>query len=236
MSDDDSDLDAQVRRVDTDRWLASRFVSDPEARADLIALYAFNYELSRAAEVASQPLIGEMRLAWWREALEEIAEGRPVRRHPAAMALAGAMRGRGLPREDLEALIDGRLRELAPWPLGEDEVTDYLDATAGCLMTLAARALAGEPPPDLRPLGRAWGLAGLLRRGGRLPAAWGAEDVRRRIGSELAAARSELRRLPVAAFPAVAYATLARPYGAGATPSDLSKRLRLTSAVLLGRV
>ena len=41
------------------------------AREDLVALYAFNYELSRAAEATSQPLIGEMRLAWWSEALDE---------------------------------------------------------------------------------------------------------------------------------------------------------------------
>jgi phytoene synthase len=236
MSDEDGDLDALVGRVDPDRWLAARFVSDPEARSDLIALYAFNYELSRAAEVASQPLIGEMRLAWWREALGEICEGRPVRRHPTALALAESVRRRSLPRADLEALIDGRLRELEPWPLGEDEVFDYLDATAGCLMTLAARTLTGQPPPDLRPMGRAWGLAGLQRRGGRLPAGWDAEGVRRRIEAELVASRNELKRLPVAAFPAVAYAALVRAFAAGAAPSDLSKRLRLTWAVLRGRV
>src|SRR5665213_4336185 len=119
---DDEDLDALVRRTDPDRWLASRFIADPEARADVVALYALNYELSRAAEVASQPLIGEMRLAWWREALDEIYEGRPVRRHPAALALEAVVRRRGLERSGLEALIDGRLRDLEPWPLAEDEV------------------------------------------------------------------------------------------------------------------
>jgi len=35
------DLDAQVRAADLDRWLASRFVADEQARADPIALYAF---------------------------------------------------------------------------------------------------------------------------------------------------------------------------------------------------
>ena len=236
MSDDDGDLDALVRRVDPDRWLASRFISDAEARADVIALYALNYELSRAAEVASQPLIGEMRLAWWREALDEIYEGRPVRRHPAAQALAEAVRRRGLERAGLEALVDGRLRELEPWPLGEDEVFDYLDATAGCLMTLAAQALAPGAGVDLRPAGRAWGLAGLLRRGGRLPPGWEADAVRAVASEALEAANSELRRLPVAAFPAAAYAALARPYAAGGAPTELSKRLRLTWATLRGRL
>jgi len=149
--------------------------------------------------------------------------------------VAETVRRRGLPRADLEALIDGRLRELEPWPLGEDEVLDYLDATAGCLMTLAARVLTGEAPPDLRPAGRAWGLAGLLRIGGRLPGGW-EEGARVAVERTLGEAKATLADLPVAAFPAVAYATLARPYAAGKTPSELSKRIRLTWAVVRGRI
>ena len=236
MQDDDDDLDALIRRVDPDRWLASRYVADAEARADLLALYAFNYELSRAAEVASQPLIGEMRLAWWREAVEEMFEGRPLRRHPVAAALAEAVRRRAPPREGLEALIDGRLRELEPWPLGEDEAFDYMDATAGGLMTLAAQVLAPATRADLRPVGRAWGLAGMLRLGGRLPPAWDQAVVRGKVEQSLAVAGIGLRDLPVAAFPAVGYATLARAYAKGTTPSELGKRLRLTWAAARGRI
>ena len=236
MSDDDGDLDALVRRVDPDRWLASRFIPNAEARADVIALYALNYELSRAAEVASQPLIGEMRLAWWREAAEEIYDDRPIRRHPVALALAQAVRRRGLDRADVEALIDGRLRELEPWPLGEDEALDYVEATAGRLMTLAARALTPDATADLRAAGGAWGLAGLIRLGGRLPPAWEAGAARTKVEEALGAANAALRSLPVEAFPTVAYATLARPYAAGRAPSELGKRVRLTWAVARGRV
>jgi phytoene synthase len=177
-----------------------------------------------------------MRLAWWREVVEEIFEGRPLRRHPVAMALAEAVRRRGLAQADLEALIDGRLRDLEPWPLGEDEALDYLDATAGCLMALAAKALAPEAGADLRPAGRAWGSAGMLRLGGRLPAGWADEIVRTRVDAALAEANVALKDLPVAAFPAVAYATLAAPYARGRTPSELSKRSRLTWAVMRGRI
>lgn len=236
MSESD-DLDVLVRRADPDRWLASRFVVDAEARADLIALYAFNHEIARAAEVASEPLVAEMRLAWWREALAEMFEGRPVRAHPAAQALATAVRRRGLDRPELEALTDARLRDLDPWPLGLEETEPYIDATAGRVMTLAARILAPDVPADaLRQAAHAWGLAGLHRLGGRLPPAWSAEDVQARVARALAAVRSELTRLPVAAFPAVAYASLSRAYAAERTPSPLGARLRLTVAVLLGRL
>ena len=78
-----------MRRVDPDRWLSSRFIADPSARADVIALYAYDHELARAPRVASNPLLGEIRLTWWREALDEIyGENRPVRAHPGAQALA----------------------------------------------------------------------------------------------------------------------------------------------------
>jgi phytoene synthase len=236
MSESD-DLDALVRRVDPDRWLASRFAADAEARADLIALYAFNHEIVRAAEVASQPLVGEMRLAWWREALAEMFEGRPVRAHPAAQALSTAVSRRSLDRAELDALIDARHRDLEPWPLMAEEAEGHVDATAGRLMRLAARLLAPEADPAaVLGASRAWGLAGLHRLGGRLPADWSAEEVGRRVREHLAAARSELARLPVAAFPATAYATLSGSYAAGRAPGEFWRRVRLTVAVLRGTV
>ena len=94
----DDDLDSLIRRVDPDRWLTSRFIADPAARADVVALYAFDHELARARRVASMPLMGEIRLTWWREALDEVFEGRAVRRHPTAQALAAAVTRRRLPR------------------------------------------------------------------------------------------------------------------------------------------
>ena len=232
----DNDLDAIVARADPDRWLASRFVADGEARADLIALYAFNNEIARAPAVASQPLIGEMRLAWWREALEEMSEGRPVRRHPVAQALAEAVRRRGLPREGLDALVDARLRDLDPGPLNPDEAEAYVDATAGRLMALAARVLSPQADPRaVIHAARAWGLAGLWRLGGRLPASWTAGEVRERVDGALRRSRAELSGLPVAAFPAAAYATLSRAYVRGRGPSELGRRARITLAVALGR-
>ena len=232
----DNDLDAIVARADPDRWLASRFVQDAEARADLIALYAFNNEIARAPAVASQPLIGEMRLAWWREALEEMSEGRPVRRHPVAQALAEAIRRRGLPHEGLDALVDARLRDLDPWPLTPDEAEAYVDATAGRLMALAARVLSPQADPRaVIHAARAWGLAGLWRLGGRLPASWTAGEVRERVDGALRRSRVELIGLPVAAFPAAAYATLSRAYVRGRAPSELGRRARITLAVALGR-
>ena len=235
------DLDAIVRRADLDRWLASRFIGDAEARADVIALYAFNHELARVAETVHEPLMGEIRLTWWSEAIGEIFAGGPVRRHPVAEALALAVGRRNLARAPLEAMVEARFTDFEPEALADDAALDgYIDATAGAVMALAVAITAGVEALSVRPAARAWGLAGLLRLRAvgieRLPARWTADSVRERVGAAMGEARIAAQALPVEAFPCVAYVGLAGVYAAGRNPSELEKRLRLTGAVLTGRL
>ncbi len=137
MADALEDLDEAVRRHDPDRWLASRFIGDAEERADVVALYAFNHELARVAGAVTNPIMGEIRLTWWLEALAEIYEGRAVRRHPVTEALARAVERRRLPRELLEAMVEARFPEL-------DGAAPDAAATETPVMRLAARVLGGE--------------------------------------------------------------------------------------------
>jgi phytoene synthase len=230
------DLDATVRRADPDRWLASRFIADPAARADVIALYAFNIELARIPEQVREPLMAEIRLTWWREALDEVFAGRPARRHPVVEALAEVVRRRGLAAQPFEAMIEARMGDVDPDALtSESAVQAYVDQTAGALMALAVATLGGGDALAVRPAAQAWGLAGLARLG-RLPPDLAGEGLRGGVAEALKAARAAAASLPVAAFPAVAYAGLAQPYAAGRNLSDLEKRLRLTWSVLTGRL
>jgi len=218
------DLDGLIRRVDPDRWLSSRFIGDLEARADVVALYAFDHELARAPRVASNALLGEMRLTWWREALEEIFEGRHVRHHPAAQALAQTVARRGLAREPLETLIDARYRELDPEPMSEAELLDWARDTGGLVAQLAAQVL--DPASEAKMAlagGSAWALGKRLADH---------PDLRPTFLKVIHAARSASRNLSVAAFPAVAHAALAgRP-----ASNDFARRLRLTIAVARGKI
>ncbi len=129
------------------------------------------------------------------------------------------------------------MRDIDGWPLRPGEVESYIDATAGGLMAAAALMLDRNADPyGLRHAARAWGLAGLSRLGGRLPPSQTAEALRREVLGALDQANADLRRLPVAAFPAVAYAALSRPYAQGKAPSDLGRRLRITWAAARGRI
>jgi phytoene synthase len=234
----DTDLDAQVRRVDPDRWLASRFIADPKARADVIALYAFNYELARVAGGVSNALMGEIRLTWWREAMDEIAAGQPARKHPTVEAVAAA----GYPLKALAEMAEARMADLDAAPFEtEAQVLAYVDATAGAVMMLAAWRLDPKADPHaVQSAARAYGLAGLwrLKRAGvqRLPAGWTQADVRRRVHEARAKARAELKDLPIAAFPAAAPAALAVAQTGGRELGPFETQARLTWAVATGRV
>jgi phytoene synthase len=226
---DSDDLDALVRRVDPDRWLSSRFVADPQARADVIALYAYDHELARAPRIASNPLLGEIRLTWWREVLDEIFEGRDVRRHPAAQALAQAVARRGLPRGPLETMIDARYRELDPQPLDEAEAVDWARGTGGRAAELALAALDPQAPAGLAAsAGAAWALA---RRVAERP------DLAAAFARLLAEGRNEALRLSPAGFPAAAHAVFAAGRARGAPAAEgLAGRLKITWAVARGRI
>ena len=233
---DTETLDDLVRRVDPDRWLASRFIGDAAARADVIALYGLNYELARVAGGVTNALMGEIRLTWWREAMEEIAAGKPPRKHPNVEALAAS----GFDPNALAALSEARFTDLDEGPLKDEAaVMAYVDGTAGALAVLAARRLdASADPHAVKGAARAWGLSGLwrLKQSGRdrLPTAWTQGDIQRRVDDQLKLARAEVKTLPVAAFPAVAPAALARAYVGKREMGELEKKARLTLAVATG--
>ena len=99
----DADLTACAQLVETgDPARFAAVMAAPVAvRAKLFPLYAFNIEVSRAPWVTQEPMIAEMRLQWWRDALEEIRERGVVRRHEVVARLAHILRP-----EDTERLDD----------------------------------------------------------------------------------------------------------------------------------
>lgn len=168
-----------VRRDQPDLYLAALFAA-PEARASLMALYAFNAEIARIPDAVSEPVIGEMRLAWAGDAVSDLFADPPrVRRHPVYEALAGL---RGLPgapdRASLTALIEARNADLGEGGFPDAaERERYVDRTAGLVMRLAAGVCAPDWQSDekaetaLTAAGRLWGYTGLLRAFARLCAA-----------------------------------------------------------------
>jgi len=156
--------EALVRRHDPDRYFATLF-APAQCRPHLFALYAFNYEIARVGEAVREPMMGEIRLQWWREAVEGARDGRP-REHDVARALAETFASAALPLELFDAVIEARRNDLDPSPFADLPALEaYADATSGNVMRLGARILgAGARHDDLaREAGIAYALAGLLQ-------------------------------------------------------------------------
>lgn len=153
-----------VRRHDPDRFLSILFA--PPARRDaLLVLYAFNHELARAREVASEPTLALIRLQWWRE----VVDGQR-KRHEIATPLSDAIAQGLFVPEDLIAIIDAREVEAAETIETLADWQAWLFAGAGGLAVAAARLVGAADPESFRAGGAVYGAAGVLRGAGILAA------------------------------------------------------------------
>ncbi len=152
---------ALVQRGDPDRFLAA-MAAPVAAREALFPLYAFNLEVSRAPFVTKEPMIAEMRLQWWRDVVEQIAGDGPVRSHEVVTPLAQLARATALPEPVMDALVAARRWDIEAEPFEDQAALDaHLDATAGGLMWLSAKALGAvdADEPAVRQAGFGHGIA-----------------------------------------------------------------------------
>jgi 15-cis-phytoene synthase len=157
---------AQVKGFDKDRYLAI-LLAPATAREHLFSLYAFNIEISKIRESVSETLLGEMRLAWWREAIDAIYQG-DVPDHPVAEALERAIVECVLPQNPFFDLIDARQFDLYDEPMKTVVQFDaYAGATSSVLFQLAGFIVAGAKAVQAADAsghaGVAYALQGLIR-------------------------------------------------------------------------
>lgn len=224
-----------AREHEPDRYVAA-LLAPRAVRADLIAVAAFSGEIDRVPRLVREPMMGEIRLQWWRDALGRSEEGAHTG-HPVADALRQTMRRHDLPPVLLAGIIDAHGRRL------ESGREPDFAATEGALFVLAWRILAGAqagPAPSI--LLRAGQLYGRARRFPRPTAP--AEDVE--TTADAAALRAEVgaasRKIRTALLPLA----LIEPYlraqnRGGASPgapveiAPLTRAWRLWRAHRFGR-
>ncbi|MCK0094680.1 squalene/phytoene synthase family protein [Yoonia sp. F2084L] len=132
------------------------------ARRTLFPLYAFNVEVARAPWVTQEAIIAEMRLQWWRDALEEIAEGKTPRRHEVVDALASCLDREGA--QCLDGLVAARRWDVYKDPFEDQAHFDaYINATSGHLMWTAARLLGAAEETTVRDFAYGVGVANIFQ-------------------------------------------------------------------------
>ena len=155
-----------VRSHDRDRFQTALFAPAAHREA-LFALYAFNYEIARVRESVHEAMLGQIRLQWWREAIDSAYGDGPMRRHEVVEAVTAAIRERNLSRGLFDRLIDTREHDLDDEPPATlAALEDYAEGTSATLIYLALEVLVAAAPPALeaaRRIGIAYAFAGLMR-------------------------------------------------------------------------
>jgi len=154
----------QIERGDPTRF-AALMAAPANARAALATLYAFNLEIARAPWVTKEPMIAEMRLQWWRDALQD-AENGTIRAHEVMQPLAQLITQHALPLDTLDRMVEARRWDIYSDAFSDQSAfDDYLMDTGGGLMWLSGKALGAgaASEPALRAFGWATGLAAYLQ-------------------------------------------------------------------------
>jgi len=156
----------QVRTFDKDRYLAV-LLAPLAAREHLFALYAFNLEIAKIREVVSEALLGEIRLTWWREAIEALYHG-DVGDHPVVQALERTIVECALPQRPFLDLLSARQFDLYDAPMKTVADFDaYAGATSSVLFQLAGFIVGGPAAAKAADAcghaGVAYALQGLIR-------------------------------------------------------------------------
>ena len=206
-----------LQKGDPHRFRAAMTAPAP-VRGPLMALYAFNLEVARAPWVSREPLLGQMRLAWWSDQIAAAAKGGRPDPHPVLDVLAPILaRGGALP-DLLAGMIAARQLDFEPAPFADsDALFSYLSDTSGALFAASVNLLTDVPAPaGARAIGTAQGLAAWfaalpeLTARGRQPL----PDPTPQAVAALARRGLDLLgagRLPAPARPALIAASEARP-------------------------
>ncbi len=129
-----------VRQRNRERYWSTLF-APPEKRAALIALYALDAELAHIVLAAHEPMVAQIRLQWWRDAIDLAAPGNKTG-NPVADALSAAILEYDLPKQRLIELADARVPEIfGDAPADIAGLRASLHATYGAVFELSASIL-----------------------------------------------------------------------------------------------
>ncbi|KAI0436050.1 Squalene/phytoene synthase [Xylaria telfairii] len=197
---------AQLRQSDYDSFLIRQFI--PESRRDAYdAFRALNLELVRLPELVSNPAIGQLRMQFWRDAINNTFAGRPPKEpimillHAVLSRLAEAdpLNSTSSIRFWLLRMVSTREKHMDNRPFPSlSALEDYAENTYSTLMysTLAALSIQSTHMDHLAShIGKACGIAALCR--GIPVLAAPAPSVKSPDGASVAASRNPVLLLPL---------------------------------------
>src|SRR5215210_659827 len=130
-------------------------------RAAIEALFAIDAAMGDVVRTTSEPMVGQIRLAWWRERLEELDSAMDAPAEPRLQAVQKELIPRGVAARDLAGLERGwvRLFDPFPWDVGTAEAIWF---RGRLLFALGAQLLA-RTDDAIESAGGIWALVDAAR-------------------------------------------------------------------------
>ena len=156
---------AALKSADQDRYLATLY-APAEKREALATLYLFNAEIAAIRDRVRDPMPGEIRIQWWRDALGAGVDG--AAGHPLAEALVRVIEEYRLPVAAFDRYLEARIFDLYDDPMpSRTDLEGYCGETASAIVQLAALILDPAAAPRFASAaghaGCALAIAGILR-------------------------------------------------------------------------
>lgn len=158
---------AAARAHAIDHYL-SAILAPRDVRDDLVVLAAFLGDVWRIPQIASEALIGEIRLQWWVDALSQSDDADRLTGNPVGDAVCALIRRRQLGPQDFIGIVEALRSELYSEPSADGiSFETYLERTDGAAFEIASRilgVLSMETRSLCRHAGRAYGAVRVLKR------------------------------------------------------------------------
>lgn len=176
-------LRQELRGLDGDLYLCHLF-APADRRGALLTLYHFYADIARIPATVSDPMVGAIRLQWWRDLLDAVANG-DARGTPIGQALLA----HPIAKDRILPLIDGREVALPEATRGGGELEAEAAQVGPALIRLAAE-ICGASCDDalLETAGTGFELMRLVPQNGEVVAA--------RAANLLAEACAAFNKLP----------------------------------------
>ncbi|MBY0582107.1 MAG: hypothetical protein K2P68_04210 [Sphingomonas sp.] len=134
----------------------------PRVRSAIEALFALDSRLGAIVRATREPMVGQLRLTWWHDALTKISQS-PVPKEPVLTALAAHVVPAGVSGDALAVMVEGWEVLIDPGAHQSDAVDQHADRRGATLFGLAAGLLDGDADGQVLLAGQGWALADLAR-------------------------------------------------------------------------
>ncbi len=143
-------------------WELALHYAPRAAVPGMVALFGLDALLAQILRTTREPMVGQMRLTWWHEALTRL-DSAPPPAEPVLQALARDVVPHGIAGQRLASMIEGWEELLEAPPLGDEAIARHAVLRGGTLFEMAGSLLGARASDPLTEAGEGWALADLAR-------------------------------------------------------------------------